>query len=470
MLSTLRSALALSPVRVFMFFASMMGLACILLIPPGQMPDERNHFARIVQIAQGGFVGIKLDAGQAGGYLPANFPSEAELLDSLRFHAERKVDMGELSALAQRQWDNHRSWASFGNTVIYAPITYLPGAVVTFIGRHTRATIIQTSIMVHVINAVISIALCTLAIALARRGVLYLMLLASLPMVMALNASCSQDGLIFALALLTASLLTRINTLDPGSTRFWIGIACLFAVLTVSKPPLLLCSLIPLGLFPAREWLGVGRRKYLAVAPFVASIVAFLVWQHFGMTPTKVQFLDGSGTSDSGQVHWVLTHPLSLPMLAYTTLKVNLGHNIHEFIGVLGWLDTLFPAWFYRLVYATILATLCFCAYPAIRNRALAQNGRTVFVTVLAVLLAVGAVYFSLYVIWTPVGAPIIDGVQGRYFLPIAPFLALLFPLMPRAGQLSPSESTQRWAMLGMTAFLCFDLVTLTSVLAARFW
>ncbi|GBR13471.1 DUF2142 domain-containing protein [Asaia spathodeae] len=459
----LKTGLTVQMSLLYVFFASLMAMACVLLTPPGQTPDERNHFARLTQISQGGFVAIKKGTKDAGGYLPTGIPAESELLNSLRFNPQAKVSSEELLALSERHWSREKTWVSFPNTAIYAPITYLPGALAAFVARHTRATILQTSYAVRTINVICAIALCALGMALARRGALYLAVLSSFPMVVALGASCSQDGILIGLAIVTAALLTRLDTINPGSSRFWLGMASLFAILAVSKPPLLLCSLIPLG-YMARA----HRWRY--VLPFAVSVLAFLFWQKFGLNPAKIQFLDGSGTSDSGQVHWVLTHPATLPALALHTLQSHIRHNIHEFFGVLGWLDTVFPNWFYRIFYIAITASCCFCIYPAVHHKSARQSGRVVFLAVFAVLLAIGAVYFSLYVIWTPVGAPVIDGVQGRYFLPIAPFLALIFPKVSVEGQVASSLRTHQIAMLAMGLFLAIDMVTLTCVLASRYW
>lgn len=463
MLRILKAGLSVPAAPVFVFFAALMGMACLLLTPPGQTPDERNHLARVVQISQGGLVGLKQGSKDAGGYLPVNFPAESEMLNSLRFNPQVKVPMAELLALSQRHWDMRRGWISFPNTVIYAPITYIPGAITAAVARGARATIIQTSYAIRAVNLIFTIALCVLAIGLARRGIMYLIVISSMPMVFALGASCSQDGVLIGLSFVTAALLTRLDSGHPGSTRYWAGMALLFAVLTVSKPPLLLCSLIPAGLV-------LPGRRAMRFLPFIASVVAFLLWQKIGLNPTKIQFLDGSGTSDSGQVHWVLTHPFSLPALAYHTLSSNLEHNIHEFVGVLGWLDLIFPSWFYRSFYLAIIASICFCLWAANGGSAVRQYRSTVAVTVIAMLLAVGAVYFSLYVIWNPVGAPVIDGVQGRYFLPIAPFLALVFPRVRAGGSVSDRPVLHSIAMLCMGIFLAVDTVVLTCGLAARYW
>ena len=37
-------------------------------------------------------------------------------------------------------------------------------------------------------------------------------------------------------------------------------------------------------------------------------------------------------------------------------------------------------------------------------------------------------IFLSLYVTWTPVGMDRIDGVQGRYFIPLLPMLLFVLP------------------------------------------
>lgn len=450
-------------VWLFGFFAALMGFACLILTPPGQTPDERNHFARIVQISQGGIVGLKRGDQDAGGYLPANLPSEAEFLEDLRFHPDHRVRLDELNGLARRHWGKERKWTSFANTVIYAPITYAPAAAVTAIARVGRATIVQTSYAVRTVNLGVTLLLCCLGLTVACRGRLYLALLASFPMVWALGASCSQDGLLFGLAFLLASCLTRIDQAYRGTKRFWIFIAVGFAFLAVSKPPLLLCTLIPLGLCRS------GHRMLTAL-PVLFSLLMFLIWQNLGLSPTKIQFLSGQGVSDSGQIHWVFSHPFNIPGIALRTLEATWLMRIHEFIGVLGWLDTVMPRWYYWLVYALVPAVF-YTGFVRKKNLSLEmQNSYVILITLCCICLSIGAVYFSLYVIWNSVGASIIDGVQGRYFLPIAPFLALVFPAM-KGGGLPRGTALSEWTILSAGGlYLFIETIMLTATLASRYW
>ncbi len=44
------------------------------------------------------------------------------------------------------------------------------------------------------------------------------------------------------------------------------------------------------------------------------------------------------------------------------------------------------------------------------------------------VVACIWAIYDAEYLTWTPVGAAAIEGAQGRYGLPLIPFLAVLLP------------------------------------------
>ena len=334
----------LSLASVYFFFAAIMVVICALITPPGQTPDELTHFARATQISQGGIIGLRLSPQNSGGMLPSHFTPGFTGFDDLPFQPQRHVDVSHLDALRDVHWNKERSFVGFANTVIYAPFTYLPGALTIASGRLTRMTVLQTSYAVRLVNGFLTILLCAGGIALARRGVLLLVLVASMPMTMALAASCSQDGVLIGLSILTVGILTRFNSVSEITTRNWIFITGIFAILAVSKPTLLFCSLIPAAFM-------LERKKLLAFLPFGASVCAIVIWSQIGIKPVKIQFLPEVGVSDSGQVHWLLTHITSIPRLAISTLRQNGEGYLGQWIGVLGWLDAPLPSRFYTLVF-----------------------------------------------------------------------------------------------------------------------
>jgi uncharacterized membrane protein len=48
-----------------------------------------------------------------------------------------------------------------------------------------------------------------------------------------------------------------------------------------------------------------------------------------------------------------------------------------------------------------------------------------------AVLASVGLIFLLEYLTWTPLGSPVVEGVQGRYFMPLAVILPAYLPAIP---------------------------------------
>jgi hypothetical protein len=68
-------------------------------------------------------------------------------------------------------------------------------------------------------------------------------------------------------------------------------------------------------------------------------------------------------------------------------------------------------------------------------------------------------------VTWNPVGASVVEGVAGRYFLPLALFLTLALEggdaLLPARGRLAPLR------LAGTALVLAFPLISVVVTLAA---
>jgi predicted membrane protein DUF2142 len=104
-----------------------------------------------------------------------------------------------------------------------------------------------------------------------------------------------------------------------------------------------------------------------------------------------------------------------------------------QLIGVLlGWLDARVPWW----VIYTYLVTLALLTVTDVDPEHVPSPRRRLLlaVVVMTTLVSIAA---SQYAAWTPYRAPFIEGIQGRYFLPVAPAAALLFQSRRGAGRLA---------------------------------
>jgi uncharacterized membrane protein len=222
--------------------------------------------------------------------------------------------------------------------------------------------------------------------------------------------------------------------------------------------------LLLLGLCPALVWAsGNGayagtRRIGLLLAAAIVSIAVVSVGSISAWAPVPPP------RSESGQIAFVLHHSLEIPRIAVATLHQNARFYFESMIGVLGWLDTHMHRDYYRVagLMAAALAVVTLFERRAV-TRVFRRVDRAIVAIVL--LVCVAMIFAALYVSWTPVGHRIVEGVQGRYFLPRLPLLALLLPQRLHSGAQSRVVAVATTVCL--TVVLIFPLYTFVETVEA---
>jgi uncharacterized membrane protein len=247
------------------------------------------------------------------------------------------------------------------------------------------------------------------------------MLLALTPMSLHQGASLSADAVTNGLAFLTIALALRLADINVISLRssylwgFWISVG----LLSLCKNIYFLFVLLFLLMSPAR--LG-SRRKYWAwLAPASVCLGAAMTWSLIALP-----FSAGLRTDvdPAQQIAFVRSHPAEYLRIFYSTVKQEqyLSNLYRTFIGWIGFGDTLLSRRHVRLW------TLLLIAVALFENRKDYQFKfpQKILCCVLFVI-ETGLIYLLLYLVWSPVGSPVIEGIQGRYFIPLAPLAFLLF-------------------------------------------
>jgi hypothetical protein len=124
-----------------------------------------------------------------------------------------------------------------------------------------------------------------------------------------------------------------------------------------------------------------------------------------------------------------LSNPFEYIQILFNTISnINLvTFDSFSFIGILGWLDTPLPSYIYYIFFA-ILFLITLLDYSehiliTIKQKAI------IFLILIATILCI---YTSLYIVWTPVGQNWIEGIHGRYFIPVSPLFFLLLYINKR--------------------------------------
>jgi uncharacterized membrane protein len=340
-------------------------------------------------------------------------------------------------------------------------VFYVPATLGLGVGRLTRMTPFGAVIAARVTNLCVFIVISACALALARRGWRLMFAALTLPMTLWLAASCNEDGLLIACSCLAAALLTR--AVAPRGASYW-GAAALLACVIAVKPaylPLAAFMLLPCTRFARRELLSAGSAVAAAAVPGVVwsvvmlhSVSAPLVWgppYHPGpLWPGDPHRLFPGG-DPAAQALVLLHHPLLILTLPLQTIGADWVMNLQQVVGGLGNLDVVMVRSMYVLWFVAVgLAALGDALAP--RKPALPRAGPAL-IALLAVAAAIILIFELEYLTWTKVGggSPI-DGVQGRYAIPLLPMIAIALPLLrlPSTGWLKTALWLPSIAMAGV--------------------
>ncbi|WP_394818631.1 DUF2142 domain-containing protein [Sorlinia euscelidii] len=439
----------------------IIGLSAVLsniwFTPISEIPDEPNHFARALQISEGHFYSKRVAPNDSGGYFPADMMRVLHAYDDVNFHADQRVTAGRLAFVKQNGWGGPVKYYGIANTAVNPPWSY-PGVVVgIWLGRAFHFSVFTTFMLARALTGLLAVTLTSLAIALCRRGALFLVALASMPMTLHLFGSCSQDALLISAAFLAAALLTRQGDGAPPSWALIWGVGFCF-IAFVGKPPMLVFAILPVLTTPL---IWFWRWLVSLAIPFIVSIG----WALTGIRWGKAAYESVDGKSEHGQIQYLLHHPLQFPGTMLRTFHLQGQHLSEQFIGVLGWLDTFLPRAFYV---ASVIFALILLAFYLPKIRQSAWETRRVVMTLTVVICATILVCISLYVIWTIVGQDEIIGLQGRYFIPVAAFL--IVAMRPDPALIATRPATYRLWNVVTIGYALSSVVTMAWSLNVRYW
>lgn len=425
-------------VWVFLFFALPTVLFLSISIPPFQNADEYSHFERSFQVSRGGFL------GRSGGYVDNAVGDLNSIYDGIGGHVKVKLTEAKEAAAERVRWTGQGNYHDFSNTTSYPPVGYLPQAAGIDVGRMLRLSAEHTLMAARLFNAACAIVLSCIALMICRRGRLLLLVLLLLPMTLSLFASCSQDASMIAMCALAFAIVSRcIDDGVPASAGMAALLCALLLVCAMQRPPyaaLFLVLLVP-GVVPLKS----ARRGWLKRSALCVLLMAATAgWWLFAIA---LSHLVTNGGSSSGidpklQLLYLLHHGRALPLLIATSVRLTHYGYMHSFVGTLGWLDTGVSHPEFIVVLLSLLVAFGGEACLPGRFRA----GATAIIWGTAAVTSV-AVFLIEYLIWTKVGASAIDGIQGRYFIPIA--------IAASAGVPRLARSRRAWGLAAAFVVAC---------------
>lgn len=442
---------------IYLALASPILIALCFLTGPFQVPDEPAHFFRAVQISHGGiFPIVGADGRSAGGLVDA---SSIALVDGVvreisAFGADGRFRPGSILADLGGRTTGPPAYAPFSNIVVYFPTAHLVPALAIAIARNAGAPPLAWFYIGRMANALVALVVSCFAILLFGDAAIFVFMICLLPRVMFEEASFSADALTIPFALLFWALIAG---LAAGRTPAWcvvpaFGLAILFAC--IGKLAYMPLVVLP----PAVAWLE-GQRRSLIGRLAAVSLFASLLWLAWSLSIVDKAFPIGShcdAIDMHRQLHAVLQDPpVFLAALArsledgkLTLLRDLVGPNV-------GWVHVAIMPW---PIIAMLTMALAAAAGLQRSRSVLRIPTRCVVATVILANLV--ALYFILYLQTTPFGYPTVEGVQGRYFIPLMAALPALLS--------GPPIASRRRAALEYTLVACGAVGALSTAVLIR--
>ena len=400
--------------EMYVVISLLVSVALCLLTPPFFIPDEAAHSLRAIQISHGQLIGQRSAEG-VGGWVDVN---AARVMDGI-FAIER--DMEERYPIAHRRpdgritetqlrdlrdikWARQSVFRSFPNTAVYPPILYLPQAIGWWIGEAADFTILHSLLLARLLAACSAIAIGWLAMRLCVSGRWLLFAYLLLPTALSLNASCSQDAVLLAVAALIMALMSRALHFRRAFTiPEIVTVTCLLTVYIAARPPYL--PLVLLLLLPCIAIQTV--RRWQIISEVLAMLVVCSILGGWEAMIHSLGNTAGPEAQPARQVSFFRTHPLrgTLNVMEGTTREapklVVLGAE------VLGGNDVFPPAAVYALLFFGIAGIVVFSPMEGL------SSWPARWVLIFMLVATIGGISLAEYIIWTPPEAHAVYGLQS---------------------------------------------------------
>jgi uncharacterized membrane protein len=416
-------------------------LVFAILTPPFQAPDENQHYMKALFLKEGG-----LTAQKQGDAIGAALPRAALDLRDVDLPAEQAgqpMRYGVDRIGAAWRADGQRPGRAFGdfpNVANYAPTLYLPQAAGLAVGDTLGLPHLGALYVGRIVNALTALLLLYAALRLLPFGRMALLAVAVLPTSTYQTGSLSPDAGINAAGWLALAISLRIGFGEMKWARGRAG-ALLFTVaplLALAKGVYLPLILSGLRWPPAGE----ARRAWMAksgmlIVSAAVGAIAFISWMKFSGGTQALYHIVSRKTGEmtitaplAEQLAVVLRDPIGFLHILATSVAERSPVYVLQIVGRFGWNSILLPLLAYPLAGCMLLAAL----WSGDRVR-VAWGVRLWWLAIAggAALL----VETALYLTGTPLGADYVQGVQGRYFLPILPLALMALSFAPPKPRIS---------------------------------
>ncbi len=441
----------LSEAQTFFIVALIAGIAMTFIVPSGQEPDGGDHILRSFDVAYGNLKPVFYRANDDTIQMPENFP----IFNNEMIAPERNQGLARVQHMLATSFSPDLGQNdAFEYDAKYSTVTYIPQGIGLFLARLMAMNQYEMLSLARLFNLLFYIGLTSLAISIIPVHKNTLSFIALMPMSIFIASSLSADAMINGLSFLFIALILEM-AMKPTQINLFkliLPFGMLYFIF-MSKPAYiflgLLVLLIPIKNYP--RFIQKPIRFLIIIA--AAGFAAVVAW---GFYSGLLMLNEGLPAYES-QMEFVL-HNIwpSFKIFLHTLDKSSLQYI--TWLNYLGWINYSMGI----LIIAVPAALLLIGLFDPAKQLSLTALQKIIVTTVFGITIA--GLFYGLYIfdMVNDVGAPLMLGVQGRYFIPalILPFLALQSPVKLVHPEFFTSKAAGTAGV-----FLAYSVFTLTRLI-----
>ncbi|MFA6081570.1 MAG: DUF2142 domain-containing protein [Patescibacteria group bacterium] len=389
-------------------------LIFIFFVPPFQKPDEQPHFEKSLLISKGYFFCKE----KSNNTIPLEKKYtdfiKTPYLDLMTHQKEVKLPIPTFfNDLFSNNQSNKKISFNVDHLCGFPIISYIPQAFVLWILSFFNANPIQSIYFVRLMMAILGYFwFLYLYRKIAENYKLILLFTFALPMSLHQVSSFSYDAIHIMLALTFFTLIINKakSVINHAPVEYFKLFFVLFLFLWSKKIGyetfFLFLFLVPFEIKP--------------MIIFSLIFIPFYFWSKLTGTYDLQYSLTASAINPIQQINSLISDPLNILIVLAKTSIERFPFYLQSLIGVFGWLE-------YGLDPLSYLLYGLFFIYVIVKTRHASSLHK--YKTILLFLTLIISYIFILllaFVFNTEPGSLIAHGVQGRYFIPLLPFVILL--------------------------------------------
>ncbi len=455
----------------FVAIAGIFGLIYVFITPPLWGFDEVAHFNRAYQISGGKLIPPVDKSGALNRDMPSNLVEleyyvYGDLMDNSKVGVSFRKDVDSRDAYAKL---TSRSFSKDLQTspivASYSPIAYIAPSVGIAVANLFNMSIGVMIIVARLSSLVAYILMVYFALSILKNKKIkwLVFIVALMPMSVFQASMVSADGMTIGLSLLfTSLLLSAVLNPNEFSKKHLYAIFTVAALIPLVKFNYIFLSLglllIPNSIFSTKKIAVIVKSVGLLIVTMSAVIWALLTKADNSSTVSPRP--DGLPVVVSDQIMHMLHHPIGFFIAMARSLVDTSDRYIQSMTSMIGWNEVALPFIFIGVIIVGIVIAVLYAKEEAILTR------KKLYVLNVLAILGVVSIFAAMYIYFNPTGYSIVDGVQGRYFIPfIIPVSALIVSLVP-SNRLDLKDKTVAFMFLATTSavllssVICYYLAT----------